>query len=274
LLEMFFGLAAIEMQSSTSKNATPVLMALDEAGNIPPPKLQDRLKIGRFRNTPYLLGFQDVNQIKNKFQENGGKAVLAGMKNQVFLPGIDPDTGAYASSLLGPTTVLSRTEVDASGTQNDAERVSESRRDLRQAPELRRMVKYRQGIAIIDTADPILFRFPQRADNGDVAAASRRSLSPAPSLADAVTRMNELMDEERQSEKDQAVVESTLTPPLEADAVNTHETESSSNPAAESKTPTVSDDRVRMRDIEEKRDQNVLPFESQSDEEGEESCAA
>lgn len=273
LLEMFFGLAAIEMQSSTSKNATPVLMALDEAGNIPPPKLQDRLKIGRFRNTPYLLGFQDVNQIKNKFQENGGKAVLAGMKNQVFLPGIDPDTGAYASSLLGPTTVLSRTEVDASGTQNDAERVSESRRDLRQAPELRRMVKYRQGIAIIDTADPILFRFPQRADNGDVAAASRRHLSPAPSLAEAVATMNELRDEEkRQAEKDHAVVESTV--PLEAAAANPHETESNTNPVAESKTPTVSDDRVRMRDIEEKRDQNVLPFEPQSDEEDETSCAA
>ena len=38
-------------------------------------------------------------------------AVLAGIKNQIFLPGIDLETGAYASSLLGPTTVLSRTEV-------------------------------------------------------------------------------------------------------------------------------------------------------------------
>src|SRR5882672_5795652 len=182
LLEMFFGLAAIEMQSSTGKNATPVLMALDEAGNIPPPKLQDRLKIGRFRNTPYLLGFQDVNQIKNKFQENGGKAVLAGMKTQIFLPGIDPETGAYASSMLGSATVLSRTEVDAPGTKLDSERVSESRRDLRQAPELRRMVKYKQGIAIIDTADPILFRFPARADTGDVAVAPRRSLLGPPTL--------------------------------------------------------------------------------------------
>jgi type IV secretory pathway TraG/TraD family ATPase VirD4 len=72
LLELLFGLAAIEMQASTKRGATPVLMALDEAGNIAPPKLQDKLKIGRFRNTPYLLGFQDVPQIKRKFQENGG----------------------------------------------------------------------------------------------------------------------------------------------------------------------------------------------------------
>src|SRR5688572_79937 len=98
LLELLFGLAAIEMQASTHKNATPVLMALDEAGNVAPPKLQDKLKIGRFRNTPYLLGFQDVPQIKRKFQEHGGKAVLAGMRNQIFLPGIDPESGAYARS--------------------------------------------------------------------------------------------------------------------------------------------------------------------------------
>jgi len=189
LLELLFGLAAIEMQASTKRGATPVLMALDEAGNIAPPKLQDKLKIGRFRNTPYLLGFQDVPQIKRKFQENGGKAVLAGMRNQIFLPGIDPETGAYASAMLGPTTVLSRTEVDATGTNNDAERVSESRRDLRQAPELRRMVKYRQGIAIIDTADPILFRFLARGDTGDIAVPPERALVAPPRLAEAVAAM-------------------------------------------------------------------------------------
>jgi type IV secretory pathway TraG/TraD family ATPase VirD4 len=192
LLELLFGLAAIEMQASTHKNATPVLMALDEAGNVAPPKLQDKLKIGRFRNTPYLLGFQDVPQIKRKFQEHGGKAILAGMKNQIFLPGVDPETGAYASSMLGPATVLSRTEVDGMGTKYDAERVSESRRDLKQAPELRRMVKYRQGIAIIDTADPILFRFLPRADTGDIAVPPERAVTESPSLSKAVEAMNKI----------------------------------------------------------------------------------
>jgi type IV secretion system protein VirD4 len=203
LLELLFGLAAIEMQSSAQKNATPVLMALDEAGNVSPPRLQDKLKIGRFRNTPYLLGFQDVSQIKSRFQENGGKAVLAGMKNQIFLPGIDPETGAYASSMLGPTTVLSRTEVDATGTTNDAERVSESRRDLRQAPELRRLVKYRQGIAVIDTADPILFRFLPRADVGDVAIPIERELAEPERLADAVSAMKVITDAEKRRVEEQ-----------------------------------------------------------------------
>ncbi|PYS34772.1 MAG: hypothetical protein DMF75_05530 [Acidobacteria bacterium] len=198
LLELLFGLAAIEMQASTKKGSTPVLMALDEAGNVAPPKLQDKLKIGRFRNTPYLLGFQDVPQIKKKYQEHGAKAILAGMKNQIFLPGIDPETGVYASSMLGSTTVLSRTEVDAPGTKNDAERVSESRRDLKQAPELRRMVKYRQGIAIIDTADPILFRFMPRADTGDVAVAPERAVSEPLTLAEAVEAMDEIKEASKQ----------------------------------------------------------------------------
>jgi type IV secretory pathway TraG/TraD family ATPase VirD4 len=205
LLELIFGLAALEMQASTQKNATPVLMALDEAGNVSPPKLQDKLKIGRFRNTPYLLGFQDVSQIKSRFQENGGKAVLAGMKNQIFLPGIDPDTGAYASSMLGPTTVLSRTEVDATGTSNDAERVSESRRDLKQAPELRRLVKYRQGLAIIDTADPILFRFLPRGDVGDVAVPPARDIACPEPLADAVAAMARI----KEAEKNRSVAENS-----------------------------------------------------------------
>src|SRR5678816_1809746 len=171
-------------------------MALDEAGNVHPPKLPEKLKIGRFRNTPYLLGFQDVTQLRSKF-ENGWRAVLAGIKNQIFLPGVDHQTGIHASALLGPTTVLSRTEIDAAGTENDAERASESRRDFKQPPELRRLVKYRQGIAIIDTADPILFRFLPRADNGDVAVPGRRLLDPPQTLAEAVQAMTEA----RQSQK-------------------------------------------------------------------------
>jgi type IV secretion system protein VirD4 len=231
LLELLFGLAAIEMQASTKKDSTPVLMALDEAGNVAPPKLQDKLKIGRFRSTPYLLGFQDVPQIKRKYQEHGAKAILAGMKNQVFLPGIDPETGVYASSMLGSATVLSRTEVDAPGTKNDAERVSESKRDLKQAPELRRMVKYRQGIAIIDTADPILFRFMARADTGDVAIPPRRALTEPLTLAEAVDAMKKI----KEAEKPQSAIE-TPRPPAEPVSDST----TAEEPPADSKKQTPS----------------------------------
>src|SRR5258705_10723743 len=103
--------------------------------------------------------------------------------------------------MLGPTTVLSRTEVDATGTKNDAERVSEARRDLHQAPELRRLVKYRQGIAIIDTADPILFRFLPRGDIGDVAIPPQREILLPQPLAEAVVAMGLFKEaEEKRSE--------------------------------------------------------------------------
>jgi hypothetical protein len=131
------------------------------------------------------------------------------MRNQIFLPGIDPETGAYASSMLGSTTVLSRTEVDSPGKTYDAERVSESRRDLKQAPELRRMVKYRQGIAIIDTADPILFRFLARADTGDVAVPPERALMPAPPLAEAVEAMTKIREIEKRPTQTETPKEAT-----------------------------------------------------------------
>src|SRR5262245_38566945 len=127
------------------------------------------------------------------------------MRNQIFLPGIDPETGAYASAMLGSTTVLSRTEVDATGTKNDAERVSESRRDLKQAPELRRMVKYRQGIAIIDTADPILFRFLARGDTGDVAIPPERAVMAPARLSEAVAAMNSLREAAPLEDKSNAI---------------------------------------------------------------------
>jgi hypothetical protein len=54
------------------------------------------------------------------------------------------------------------------------------------------MVKYRQGIAIIDTADPILFRFLPPADNGDVVVPPQRAITEARTLAEAVEGMDEI----------------------------------------------------------------------------------
>lgn len=264
LLELIFGLAAIDMRDSTGKNATPVLMALDEAGNVHPPKLPEKLKIGRFRNTPYLLGFQDVSQIKAKFHENGAHAVLAGLNNQIFLPGVSHETGVYASSLLGPTTVLSRTEIDAEGTANDAERVSESRRDFRQPPELRRLVKYRQGIAFIDTADPILFRFLPRADNGDVAVPARRVLDPPQTLAEAVRAMQEL---KRQKLSASIPIESNGNNKDSAGTDDLNQTNASDFNQNGTRSSPAESFKVRPRMTADRFRNDLLPFETPADEE-------
>jgi type IV secretory pathway TraG/TraD family ATPase VirD4 len=168
------------------------------------------------------------------------------MKNQIFLPGIDPETGVYASSMLGSATVLSRTEVDAPGTKNDAERVSESKRDLKQAPELRRMVKYRQGIAIIDTADPILFRFMARADTGDVAIPPRRALTEPLTLAEAVDAMKKI----KEVEKPPSAIETHKTTAEPASDRTTVQ-----EPPAESKkqTPSKSKKRIGLANLKIKK---------------------
>lgn len=265
LVELIFGLAAIEMRESTQRSATPVLMALDEAGNIHPPQLPERLKIGRFRNTPYLLGFQDVSHLKFKYQENGGKAVLAGLKNQIFLPGVDHETGVHAASLLGSTTVLSRTEIDAEGTQYDAERVSESRRDFKQPPELRRLVKYRQAIAIIDTADPILFRFLPRADNGDVAVPVRRLLDQPQTLAEAVQAMMECKEARKLSattavqsngqDKDSTAMDGLMG------------TDNAQSNQTETKSPKIESIGIRPQLRANAFEDDLLPFEPPAEEE-------
>lgn len=268
LLELIFGLAGIEMEASSEKNSTPVLMALDEAGNIKPPKLEERLKIGRYRNTPYLLGFQDVTQLKLRFQENGAKAILAGIKNQIFLPGLDHETGIYASSLLGATTVLSRTEIDAPGSKLDAERVSESRRDFKQAPELRRLVNYRQAIAIIDTADPILFRFPERADNGDLAVPPRRRLQPPPTLAQAVEAMKNTKEAEKARHAEM------LASTAAAEQIPEHEShQHDGQPPKAAQSPRKKPTQLRGEQLQQPREQSELPFENDQDEE-DEPCAA
>ena len=50
--------------------------------------------------------------------------------------------------------------IDAVGTQNDAERLAETRRDLVDAAELRHLARHKQAVAIIDTAPPIKFSYP------------------------------------------------------------------------------------------------------------------
>ena len=66
------------------------------------------------------------------------------------------------------------------------------------------MVKYRQGIAIIDTADPILFRFLARADTGDVAVPPERALLAPPPLAEAVDAMEKIKEADKRQSQTEA----------------------------------------------------------------------
>ena len=118
------------------------------------------LGVGRGRKVAVVLAYQNLGQVYAHYGRDGGDAVLGSINTIVFLPGLDQRTTEFAASRLGRTTVLQHTTVDAVGTQNDAERLAETRRDLMDAAELRQLVRYKQAVAIIDTAPPIKFSYP------------------------------------------------------------------------------------------------------------------
>jgi hypothetical protein len=79
----------------------------------------------------------------------------------IFLPGLDHRTAEYASKRIGQATVWQSASVDVKeGTKFDSERTSEVGRSLMDASEVRRMVKYRQAVAIIGNAPPVRFSYP------------------------------------------------------------------------------------------------------------------
>ena len=85
------------------------LMALDEAGNIAPPKLQDKLKIGRFRiRLTCLVSGRSTDH--GSFRRMAVRPCWRNEESDFSSRHRYPETSRF---LLGPATVLSRTEVDA-----------------------------------------------------------------------------------------------------------------------------------------------------------------
>jgi type IV secretory pathway TraG/TraD family ATPase VirD4 len=118
------------------------------------------LGVGRGRKVAVVLAYQNLGQVYAHYGRDGGDAVLGSINTMVFLPGLDQRTTEFAARRVGRTTVLQHTTVDATGTQNDAERLAETKRDLIDAAELRQLVRHKQAVAIIDTAPPIKFTYP------------------------------------------------------------------------------------------------------------------
>src|SRR5262249_1698179 len=121
---------------------------------------KEMLGVGRGRKVGIVLAYQNLGQVYAHYGRDGGDAVLGSINTMIFLPGLDQRTTEFASTRVGRTTVLQHTTIDAVGTQNDAERLAEARRDLVDAAELRQLVRHKQAVAIIDTAPPIKFSYP------------------------------------------------------------------------------------------------------------------
>src|SRR5262245_14974308 len=185
-LSILFGLAAsVTRKTSDDEGGAPVLLALDEAGNIPLHNLSEALGVGRGRRCGIVLGYQNIGQLYKQHGRDGAQAILGSIGSMVFLPGLDAETAQYAAKRIGRTTVLQHTVVDATGNVFDHERLSETGRDLLDAAELRQMPEHTQAVAITGSAPPIKFGFPPCGKTGPLAHPLPRDITQPPSLNDA-----------------------------------------------------------------------------------------
>ncbi len=186
VLSILFGLAAsITRKTSDDENGAPVLLALDEAGNIPLHNLSEALGVGRGRRCGIVLGYQNIGQLYKQHGRDGAQAILGSIGTMVFLPGLDAETAQYAAKRIGRTTVLQHSVVDATGDVYDHDRLSETGRDLLDAAELRQMAEHTQAVAIIGSAPPVRFGFPHCAKTGPLAHPLPREIAQPLSLKDA-----------------------------------------------------------------------------------------
>jgi hypothetical protein len=139
-------------------------------------------------------------------------------------------------------------------------------------------VKYRQAIAIIDTADPILFRFPPRADNGDSAIPPPRQLDQPLSLAEAIEEMNDCKERNRPPESEwinESPILASANTPDSRPEVRPEETYLTTNDFDEPAVPQTEADNTppRLVIVPSEKDPNQieLPLEIADEEE---SCAA
>ena len=141
-LTTFFGLAMSVLRTlPVTPKTVPSLFMFDEAGNIPIHGLKEMLGVGRGRKVGLVLAYQNLGQVYAHYGRDGGDAVLGSINTMIFSPGLDQRTTEFAATRIGRTTVLQQTTIDAVGTQNDAERLAETRRDLVDAAELRQLVE-------------------------------------------------------------------------------------------------------------------------------------
>ena len=167
VLRVIFSMALDTLRES-AQEGTPVLVALDEAGNVPLAKLPEGINTDRSKGICYFLGYQDKNQPLTQYGRDNAGAFLSTAGVNIFLPGIDDDTAEMASKRLGETTILQRSSSDARNDGFDHEKVSEAGRKLMYPQELTGMKWFTQCVITIKGVAPIRTKIPPDAKLQDV----------------------------------------------------------------------------------------------------------
>ena len=186
VLSILFGLAAsVTRKTGDDEGSAPVLLALDEAGNIPLHNLSEALGVGRGRRCGLVLGYQNIGQLYKQHGRDGAQAILGSIGSMIFLPGLDAETSHYAAKRIGRTTVLQHRSVDATGFTYDHEGLTETGRDLIDAAELRQIPEHTQAVAVVGSIPPVKFGFPLFAKVGPQFHPLPREIAPPVTFAEA-----------------------------------------------------------------------------------------
>ena len=169
-LRVFFSMAISELRKSgaeDSGNVLPVMVAIDEAGNVPLANLPEGINTDRSKQICYVLGYQELNQPMSQYGKESANAYLASVATTVFLPGVEDDTAALASKRIGETTILQRQSSDAKNDGLDSERFTEVGRKLILPQDLTTLKKFTQMVVLIKGANPIRTKVPEDSKKTD-----------------------------------------------------------------------------------------------------------
>jgi type IV secretory pathway TraG/TraD family ATPase VirD4 len=158
---------ALKRTADAHAYTCPCLMSLDEASNIYLPFVRGGIGMGRGLGIFYELGIQGYEFLEEVYGPAAAAAIWVGTNNKYALPGVTGKAAKFFSEGAGPTTVLSRTSVDANSDANDSERASETGRPLADVSELRQMLVHTQAMAVITDVPAIFFAFPPTAKEVD-----------------------------------------------------------------------------------------------------------
>ena len=146
---------AVDTLRQTDNTETPVLFAMDEAGNVPLYTVPEGINTDRAIGLCYWLGYQDIGQPPAQFGDKVAESFMAALNTYIFLPGIKGKTAAFAANLLGKTTILHKSSSDAKNDNFDAEKVSEASANLMYETALRQMPRFRKCVIVTGDCPPI-----------------------------------------------------------------------------------------------------------------------
>jgi type IV secretion system protein VirD4 len=119
-----------------NREGVPLLLALDEAGRTPIPRLDDMVSTIGGRGMSALVYVQDLGQLEAAYGRDEAQTIRGNCHNQVYYRPSDHDTATHVSRLCGQTSVE---DVRVSGTFGEERSYGQRPRELITPDEVRQM---------------------------------------------------------------------------------------------------------------------------------------